>query len=123
MFFFRLISAFNFSTLFGKKCETIYCGDTLQSDTGLLDSVNDCTYRQCCFVSSGMMSRLLLSFSFYTNGCKLLSTAQGSDTLGAINGIRFLSMSWVILGHSYTSIINYAGKYLCVQTLFKQGHF
>ncbi|XP_033763774.1 nose resistant to fluoxetine protein 6-like [Pecten maximus] len=49
----------------------------------------------------GMCAKLVLSFSAWTNGKKLLSTEQARGTLGAINGIRFLSMTWVILGHTY----------------------
>ncbi|KAL3842202.1 hypothetical protein ACJMK2_020242 [Sinanodonta woodiana] len=49
----------------------------------------------------GLCGRLLMSFSVYTNGSKLLSTNQGSGVLSAVNGIRFLSISWVILGHVY----------------------
>ncbi|XP_052094567.1 O-acyltransferase like protein-like isoform X5 [Mytilus californianus] len=49
----------------------------------------------------GFLGKLLLSFSVYTNGAKILSTNQGSGTLTAVNGIRFISMSWVILGHTY----------------------
>ncbi|XP_059157408.1 nose resistant to fluoxetine protein 6-like isoform X2 [Physella acuta] len=44
---------------------------------------------------------ILLAFSVYTNGSKVLNTAQPPGSLSAINGIRFLSMSWVILGHTY----------------------
>ncbi|CAC5380350.1 unnamed protein product [Mytilus coruscus] len=50
---------------------------------------------------TGFIGKLLLSFSVYTNGAKILSTNQGSGTLTAVNGIRFISMSWVILGHTY----------------------
>ncbi|XP_052090752.1 nose resistant to fluoxetine protein 6-like [Mytilus californianus] len=49
----------------------------------------------------GFLGKLLLSFSVYTNGAKILSTNHGSGTLTAVNGIRFISMSWVILGHTY----------------------
>lgn len=62
-------------------------------------------------ISLGVFGKVLMSFSFYTNGCKILSTSKGSETLGAINGIRFLSMGWVILGHSYSSARGYSGKY------------
>ncbi|XP_069120101.1 O-acyltransferase like protein-like [Argopecten irradians] len=51
--------------------------------------------------SDGILVKLLLSFSVWTNGKKLLNTEQGG-ALGAINGIRFLSMAWVILGHTYS---------------------
>ncbi|CAC5380351.1 unnamed protein product [Mytilus coruscus] len=36
----------------------------------------------------GFLGKLLLSFSVYTNGAKILSTNQGSGTLTAVNGIR-----------------------------------
>ncbi|XP_076091676.1 nose resistant to fluoxetine protein 6-like [Mytilus galloprovincialis] len=48
----------------------------------------------------GILGQLLLSFSVYTNGAKILNTHQGAGTLTAVNGIRFISMTWVILGHS-----------------------
>ena len=50
---------------------------------------------------SGIAGKLLLSFSIYSNGAKLLSAKQGAGTLTAVNGIRFISMSWVILGHTF----------------------
>lgn len=49
---------------------------------------------------TGFVSRVLLSFSAYSNAVKILSTNQGTGSLGAVNGIRFLSMAWVILGHT-----------------------
>lgn len=45
--------------------------------------------------------RLLLAFSVYTNGKKILQVNQSSGTLTALNGIRFLSISWVVLGHTF----------------------
>nr|XP_022323723.1 nose resistant to fluoxetine protein 6-like [Crassostrea virginica] len=50
--------------------------------------------------------KLLLSFSAYSNGLKILSTRRSSETLGALNGIRFLSISWVVLGHSYAFVVS-----------------
>ncbi|XP_061188236.1 nose resistant to fluoxetine protein 6-like [Saccostrea echinata] len=47
-----------------------------------------------------IITRILLAFSVYSNGKKILSTSQPKGTLSAVNGIRFLSMSWVILGHT-----------------------
>ncbi|CAC5409716.1 unnamed protein product [Mytilus coruscus] len=49
----------------------------------------------------GILGQLLLSFSVYTNGSKILSTNQSAGTLTAINGIRFISMTWIILGHTF----------------------
>jgi len=50
-----------------------------------------------------------LSFSVYTNGAKILSTEQSKEVLTSINGIRFLSMTWVILGHSYQFPLQMSG--------------
>ncbi|CAC5379432.1 unnamed protein product [Mytilus coruscus] len=49
----------------------------------------------------GIVGKAWLSFSVYTNIEKILGTKQGAGTLTAINGIRFISMSWVILGHTF----------------------
>ncbi|KAL4219409.1 hypothetical protein ACF0H5_021989 [Mactra antiquata] len=50
----------------------------------------------------GMAGKLLLSFSIYTNASKILNTNQSAGTLTAVNGIRFISMTWVVLGHTYS---------------------
>jgi len=44
-------------------------------------------------------------FSLYTNTIKLFHCPQpgASGSLDCINGIRFLSMSWVLIGHAYTN--------------------
>lgn len=57
--------------------------------------------------SRGKIEKALLSFSVYTNGVKILSTNQAAGSLGAVNGIRFLSMAWIILGHTYFFAIGY----------------
>ncbi|KAK3594984.1 hypothetical protein CHS0354_019912 [Potamilus streckersoni] len=44
---------------------------------------------------------IFLSFSLYTNVPKLLRAKQSSDSVTCVNGIRFLSLTWVILGHTY----------------------
>ncbi|XP_045192779.2 nose resistant to fluoxetine protein 6-like [Mercenaria mercenaria] len=54
--------------------------------------------------------KAVLAFSAYTNARKLLSTSQASGSLSAINGIRFLSMAWVILGHTYFFALNYTAN-------------
>ncbi|WAR11333.1 NRF6-like protein [Mya arenaria] len=52
-------------------------------------------------LESRILEKICLAFSAYSNGVKILSTVQGAGSLGALNGIRFLSMAWVILGHTY----------------------
>ena len=44
-------------------------------------------------------------FSWYTNTVKLFTTDNiRPDSLSCINGIRFLSMTWVLFSHSYSQI-------------------
>ncbi|XP_053380235.1 nose resistant to fluoxetine protein 6-like [Mercenaria mercenaria] len=49
----------------------------------------------------GTLGKLLLSFSVYSNAPKIFNTSQPAGTLTSVNGIRFVSMTWVILGHTY----------------------
>ncbi|XP_076080491.1 nose resistant to fluoxetine protein 6-like isoform X2 [Mytilus galloprovincialis] len=56
----------------------------------------------------GIPGKLLLSFSMYTNGSKILDTKQGKGVITCINGIRFLSMTWVIIGHAFSAPNNIA---------------
>ena len=52
--------------------------------------------------NAGLGKKLLVCFSAYTNGKNLLSTASfGSGHLDCLNGIRFISMSWVVIGHCF----------------------
>jgi hypothetical protein len=78
-------------------------------------------YYRYIFFFSGIAGKLLLSFSIYTNGAKLLSAKQGAGTLTAVNGIRFISMSWVILGHTYGFGPSAVGRSITVKNtiLFK----
>jgi len=49
----------------------------------------------------GMKKELLIAFSLYSNGKKLLSTKSSGDTLHAINGMRFITICWVVWCHRY----------------------
>ncbi|KAK7095323.1 nose resistant to fluoxetine protein 6-like isoform X2 [Littorina saxatilis] len=57
----------------------------------------------------GISTKIFLAFSVYTNGSKLLSTKQTSSSLTCIHGIRFLSMTWVVLGHAFIFPITAGG--------------
>ncbi|KAJ9592881.1 hypothetical protein L9F63_015459, partial [Diploptera punctata] len=46
--------------------------------------------------------KLLTAFSLFSNGKKLLSTKTSEDTIQAIQGMRLISMCWVIMGHRYS---------------------
>ncbi|XP_045194786.2 uncharacterized protein LOC123550421 [Mercenaria mercenaria] len=60
----------------------------------------------------GTAESILMAFSFYSNGVKILNTDQAAGSLGAINGIRFLSMAWVILGHTYFFCQGYDSNFI-----------
>ena len=55
-----------------------------------------------------------MCFSALTNGRKLLTVQSGGShsNLAALNGIRVISMFWVILGHTHGLIARYVGKNL-----------
>ncbi|XP_072029286.1 nose resistant to fluoxetine protein 6-like [Amphiura filiformis] len=47
-----------------------------------------------------MVTRLLQSFSLTSNTAKLLDSKQSDRSIGCLNGLRVISMFWVILGHT-----------------------
>ncbi|GFR78035.1 nose resistant to fluoxetine protein 6-like [Elysia marginata] len=49
--------------------------------------------------SPGKLLKVLVAFSVYTNGWKTLNTSQQSGSITCIHGMRFFSMTWVILCH------------------------
>ncbi|XP_076360189.1 nose resistant to fluoxetine protein 6-like isoform X2 [Tachypleus tridentatus] len=49
----------------------------------------------------GQVFNFYKSFSIFTNGKELLNTKVGSGSLGAVHGMRFLTILWVILAHTY----------------------
>jgi len=53
--------------------------------------------------------RLCLAFSLYTNFIALMSTKKstGTDNLDVLNGMRFISMTWVVLGHNFLFVSSY----------------
>ena len=53
--------------------------------------------------SNGLLQKFLLGFGVYGNTCKLVNTDTSNikGHLGCIDGIRFLSMSWVVLCHCW----------------------
>ena len=52
-------------------------------------------------IVSGKKHAVLMSFSMYTNGRNLLSTNTGSETMTCLHGLRFLSILWIVFGHTY----------------------
>lgn len=71
---------------------------------------SDLYYKWVDLYFVGTAVKVLLAFSAYTNSFKVLSTHQSADNLNAINGLRFISMSWIILGHTYAYSTRTTGK-------------
>ncbi|XP_055939748.1 nose resistant to fluoxetine protein 6-like [Argiope bruennichi] len=97
--------------------------EDLEGDTCLLHDENCATtqvswYRYRCdlfsqtvFKNSFKASlRFLKSFCFFSNASKILDTESSSKNFLCIHGIRFLSMAWVILGHTYIHNLNIIGN-------------
>ena len=51
--------------------------------------------------TESMEVRVLHCFSAVNNTRKLLTTRPSSDNLGCVHGIRVLSTTWVVMGHTY----------------------
>merc|ERR1719427_2583896 len=48
---------------------------------------------------------VLLCFSIIRNTKTILSTKQHKGNITSINGIRFVSLTWIILGHYYDTVL------------------
>lgn len=47
--------------------------------------------------------RAIMCFSLFTNAAEILDTKQKPGSINCIHGIRFISMTWVIMGHVFDS--------------------
>jgi hypothetical protein len=61
-------------------------------------------------ISQSFTLKLIRSFSAYKNIQKLFHISKHKDEnqLTCLHGIRFLSLMWVILGHSYVFVVLYS---------------
>lgn len=58
----------------------------------------------------GVASEVVLSFSVLSNGRKILDCGTApKDSLTCVHGLRFLSLAWVIMVHTYLQIFAIAG--------------
>lgn len=56
--------------------------------------------------------QILLAFSAVTNGRKILHCGPApSDSLTCVHGLRFLSLAWVIMVHTYLQVFSIAGQF------------
>ena len=67
-------------------------------------------YNLTFFTIVGIPEKLLLSFSIITNVQKIFAASEKTDRFAVLHGIKFLSMSWIILGHSFLFVYHYAGR-------------
>lgn len=68
--------------------------------------------------------KFLVSFSAYSNGRALLSTSEVPGSISAINGIKFLTMTWIITSHTYYLLfIGYACKYSYFLLFYSSVYF
>lgn len=47
------------------------------------------------------IASVLFAFSLISNGKKFFNTSTSPNDVSCLHGIRFLSASWVVLGHTY----------------------
>ena len=66
------------------------------------------THKDVCV--PGLPSQLLLSFSVLRNGRKVLNCDKNSADISCLHGIRVLSITWVVLGHSFTAFYSVQGE-------------
>lgn len=52
-------------------------------------------------MNQGKRREILLAFSWCTNGKLLLKTNSSASMLNSLHGIRFLSITWIVIGHAY----------------------
>nr|XP_002741292.1 PREDICTED: nose resistant to fluoxetine protein 6-like [Saccoglossus kowalevskii] len=71
----------------------------------------------------GTLVQCILAFSVLENGGKILDTTHASGTLAAIHGVRVLSMWWVILGHSYSSLFGFSDNISVLPEVLKRFTF
>ena len=59
---------------------------------------------------------LVLSFSVYKTIPTIMATRQPANAVTSINGIRVISMFWIILGHTFSmGIVNYGAVFANIQ--------
>ena len=69
------------------------------------------------------MKDLLLCFSFVRNSKKLFNTKTATGPLACLNGLRVISMFWVIQGHTYSFSLQTTNNILYSYTLLKRFTF
>ena len=66
----------------------------------------------------GKLSRSILAFSLYTNVkdiVKVRPHTSSSGNIACLHGMRFFSINWVVLGHTYSKSITYVSNIFDIQ--------
>lgn len=63
-------------------------------------------------------TKILMSFSLIQNTNTILDTTQKEGNINCLHGMRFISITWVILGHSYLFVIFNISKGLDVILIY-----
>jgi peptidoglycan/LPS O-acetylase OafA/YrhL len=66
------------------------------------------------------LMKLAIGFSLYTNTAKLFRITNNADQLGCLNGIRYLSIGWVVLGHTYFLALSYVDNVRIAEETWKK---
>ncbi|XP_038051428.1 nose resistant to fluoxetine protein 6-like isoform X2 [Patiria miniata] len=69
----------------------------------------------------GLLDNIMMGFSSIHNGSKILNTEQTAGNLGVLNGIRVISMWWIILGHTVYFMIGYWDDFRYVSTTLSKS--
>ncbi|XP_074655186.1 nose resistant to fluoxetine protein 6-like [Tubulanus polymorphus] len=79
--------------------------DTLVTETGndvcYVNSTDALAANEAKSKSSVVCKDVILAFSAYDNLLKLVSLESSGDTISCIHGIKFITMFWIILGHTF----------------------
>ena len=92
--------------LFGKDAEALlgYCKTSLL----WLFSLN-ALQLEIFFVLLAWLWKFASAFSISRNVERIFNTAQKPEDIHCLHGLRFISISWVILGHSLILMVNFSG--------------
>jgi peptidoglycan/LPS O-acetylase OafA/YrhL len=70
-----------------------------------------------------IFQKIVSSFSMINNAKKVFNTSSEDFHLKSLHAIRFISLSWVILGHTYGFLALYSDNLLQIESLFKRFSF
>lgn len=111
-------NAVQYVSFYGVKWQCVYtaprskqCAGTgrLQFYIFSIMHIFACLYPFRRTIIFSVFCQMLLCFSLYTNGLKILDMSKKGGQLECLHGMRVLSMFWVILGHTYLRI-QFVGK-------------